>query len=153
MNCRECGQIVSADAVFCSACGSRLQTGTAAAHAESFKFHCPICGQKIAVKKEWGGRYATCPGCSNAIQIPEQTAIRQTAELDTKNVDSISGGEVKLAPRPQPVVFPDISQPGKQRPLEALSGKLRSVLHPGNEAKEAPAQKPAAIRLPPPIKK
>ena len=92
MHCPKCGKEADDDAVFCSACGAKLapsQPG-AATPPGIFKFACPHCSQRIAVKIEWSGRYAKCPGCGNTIQIPPAP-------------DMPDAPDPAVAPPPQPV--------------------------------------------------
>lgn len=141
MHCPKCGREAVGDAVFCSACGAKIAPSQtrAATPPGIFKFACPHCGQRIAVKIEWSGRYAKCPGCGNTIQIPSPETV----------VDPQPAASIPTAPPPvqneRKAVIPPPPVRNEQPP-EFSAASVR----PGVEQKKAVVVSPAVKLAPRP---
>jgi hypothetical protein len=64
------------------------------------KFHCPGCGQKLAVKDTQAGKRTKCPSCGDPVIIPQMSV------------------ETATAPAPQPVFAP-VNAPSAAAPAPA----------------------------------
>lgn len=165
MHCPKCGKEAAGDAVFCSACGAKLTPSQtkAATPPGIFKFACPHCSQRIAVKIEWSGRFAKCPGCGSTIQIPTPEGVDapphpHPAEAVPSETPQPTRNERKVVIPPPPVRKeppPSISTGAMRNPSDKESNvrpavKLapRPVVPvPTNEAAAAPVA-PVSPTLP-----